>query len=80
MSTNGSAVDAQGPDVLAHIARELVTVDAKLRSQVKRLLMRHKYPPDKRPGAIRLVIEQTESMAPRYAAWGLVQGSSPDPM
>lgn len=83
MSTNESAVDTQGPDVLAQIACELVTVmrpdvktdwtdrddvRAKLRSQVKRLLVKRKYPPDKQPGAIRLVIEQMESMAPLYAA------------
>ena len=27
-----------------------------------------RYPPDKQPEAIRLVIEQMEAMAPRYAA------------
>lgn len=83
VSANESAVDVQGPDVLAEIARELVAVmrrdvktdwtvrddvRAKLRSQVKRLLVKYQYPPDKQSGAIRLVIEQMESMAPRYAA------------
>lgn len=43
-------------------------VRAKLRSSIKRLLVLHKYPPDQQPEAIRLVIEQMESMAPRYAA------------
>ena len=43
-------------------------VRAKLRSSIKRLLLKHKYPPDKQPEAIRLVIEQMESMAPRMAA------------
>jgi type I restriction enzyme R subunit len=80
---NGSAVEIQGEDVLAQIARELVAVmrrdiktdwtvrddvRAKLRSSIKRLLVKHKYPPDKQPKAIRLVIEQMESMAPRMAA------------
>ncbi len=41
-------------------------VRAKLRSSIKRLLVKYKYPPDKQPGAIRLVIEQMEAMAPRY--------------
>jgi type I restriction enzyme, R subunit len=83
VATNGSAVEIQGEDVLAQIARELVAVmrrdiktdwtvrddvRAKLRSSIKRLLVKHKYPPDKQPEAIRLVIEQMESMAPRMAA------------
>ena len=83
VSTNDSAVELQGEDVLAQIARELVAVmrrdvrtdwmvrddvRAKLRSSIKRLLVKYKYPPDKQPGAIRLVMEQMEAMAPRYAA------------
>lgn len=83
VSANGSAVELQGEDVLAQIARELVQVmqrdtktdwlvrddvRAKLRSSIKRLLVKYKYPPDKQPGAIKLVIEQMENMAPRYAA------------
>lgn len=80
VSTNESAVELQGEEVLAQIARDLVrmmrrdaTVDwtvrddvrAKLRSQVRRLLVKYKYPPDKQPAAINLVIEQMESMAAR---------------
>lgn len=83
VSTNESAVDVQGDDVLAQIARELVAVirrdvrtdwtvrddvRAKLRSSIKRLLVKYKYPPDKQPGAIGLVMDQMEAMAPRYAA------------
>jgi type I restriction enzyme R subunit len=83
VATNESAVECQGEDVLAQIARELVAVmrrdlktdwtvrddvRAKLRSQIKRLLVKYHYPPDKQPEAIRLVIEQMEAMAPRYAA------------
>ncbi|MBB5152890.1 type I restriction endonuclease subunit R [Saccharopolyspora phatthalungensis] len=83
VSTNESAVDLQGEDVLAQIARELVgvmkrdvktdwtvrdDVRAKLRSSVKRLLVKYKYPPDKQPEAIKLVIEQMETMALRNAA------------
>jgi type I restriction enzyme R subunit len=76
-------VQFQGEDVLARIARELVgvmqrdiktdwtvrdDVRAKLRSSIERLLVKHKYPPDKQPEAIKLVIEQMEALAPRYAA------------
>ncbi len=42
-------------------------VRAKLRSSIKRLLVKYRYPPDQQPEAIRQVIEQMESMAPRYA-------------
>lgn len=83
VSANESALELQGEDVLAQIARDLVgimqrdvktdwtvrdDVRAKLRSSIKRLLVRYKYPPDKQPEAIRRVIEQMEAMAPHYAA------------
>ena len=82
VALNESAVEEQGEGVLAEIARELVEVmrrdvrtdwtvrddvRAKLRSSIKRLLVKHGYPPDKQPAAIKLVMEQMESMAPRYA-------------
>lgn len=82
VATNESAVDVQGEDTLAQIARELVAimrrdvrtdwtvrddVRAKLRSSIKRLLVKYKYPPDRQPAAIGLVMEQMEAMAPRYA-------------
>jgi type I restriction enzyme R subunit len=82
VAQNESAVQIQGDGVLAQIARELVgvmrrdvrtdwtvrdDVRAKLRSSIKRLLVKYKYPPDKQPGAIKLVMEQMESLAPRYA-------------
>ncbi len=83
VSQNESAVELMGDEVLAKIARQLLAimrrdiktdwtvrddVRAKLRSSIKRLLVLNKYPPDKQPEAIKLVIEQMESMAPRYAA------------
>ncbi|WP_366451767.1 DUF3387 domain-containing protein [Cellulomonas sp.] len=83
VAANESAVDLQGETVLATIARELVTimrrdiktdwtvrddVKAKLRSSIKRLLVKYDYPPDRQPAAIKLVMEQMESMAPRLAA------------
>ena len=85
LATNESALTVQGESVLAQIARELWAilrrdvktdwtvrddVRAKLRSSVKRLLVKYKYPPDQQPEAIRLVIEQLESMAPRMAEEG----------
>ncbi|NMH97989.1 type I restriction endonuclease subunit R [Pseudonocardia acidicola] len=81
VAQNESAVLEQGDDVLAQIARDLVgimrrdvrtdwtvrdDVRAKLRSSIKRLLVKHKYPPDKQPGAIALVLEQMERLAPRF--------------
>ncbi|MET3811760.1 type I restriction enzyme R subunit [Arthrobacter sp. UYEF3] len=83
VASNESAVEVQGEGILADIARELVSVmrrdvrtdwtvrddvRAKLRSSIKRLLVRFGYPPDKQPEAIKLVMEQMESMAPRFAA------------
>jgi type I restriction enzyme R subunit len=81
VAQNESAVLEQGDDVLAQIARDLVgimqrdvrtdwtvrdDVRAKLRSSIKRLLVKHKYPPDKQPDAIALVLEQMERLAPRF--------------
>jgi type I restriction enzyme R subunit len=78
VASNESAVEVQGEGVLADIARELVSVmprdvrtdwtvrldiRAKLRYSIKRLLVRFGYPPDKQPEAIKLVMEQMESMA-----------------
>ncbi|MGB2919748.1 MAG: type I restriction endonuclease subunit R [Mycobacterium sp.] len=82
VAQNESAVEVQGEDVLAQIARDLVgvmqrdtktdwtvrdDVRAKLRSSIKRLLVKYKYPPDKQLAAIKLVIEQMEVLAPGYA-------------
>ncbi|MHA6668212.1 type I restriction endonuclease subunit R [Homoserinimonas sp. A447] len=82
VSQNESAVQMQGEGVLAQIARDLVDVmrrdvrtdwtvrddvKAKLRSSIKRLLVSNGYPPDKQPEAIKLVMEQMEQLAPRYA-------------
>ncbi|TWP36365.1 type I restriction endonuclease subunit R [Leekyejoonella antrihumi] len=82
IATNESAVNVLGDDVLAQIARDLVAtmrrdtrtdwtvredVRAKLRTSIKRLLKKNGYPPDQQPGAIRLVMQQMEAMAPRIA-------------
>jgi type I restriction enzyme, R subunit len=75
---NDSAVQQLGDETLLAIARELevrvrkwATIDwtrkeqvrAKLRSEVKRLLRQHGYPPDQQESAMRLVIEQAERTA-----------------
>ena len=82
VSENQSAREVMGDQVLAGIARDLLAVvrrdtktdwterddvRAKLRASIKRLLVLHRYPPDQQAEAIRLVIEQMESIAPRYA-------------
>ncbi len=61
-------------DLVAVMQRDIRTdwtvredVRARLRSSIRRLLAKYKYPPDKQPEAIKLVMEQMESMAPRYA-------------
>jgi type I restriction enzyme R subunit len=88
VAQNESAVVEQGEAVLAQIARDLVAVmrrdvrtdwtvrddvRAKLRSSIKRLLVKYGYPPDKQPGAVNLVMEQMESIAPRYSEDGVSQ-------
>lgn len=82
VSQNDSAVQIMGDAALADIARELVgvmrkdtrtdwrvraDVKAKLRTSVRRLLRKHKYPPDKQPEAVKRVIEQMEELAPEYS-------------
>ncbi len=76
--TNASAVTELGDDTLRQIAHELVEivrrdaktdwnvkeqVRAKLRATIKRLLLRHGYPPDQEPGATQLVLAQAELIA-----------------
>lgn len=78
----GSAREVLDDEHLAAIARDLVTevqrnlrkdwisrepVRARLRSTIKRLLARHKYPPKHAPEAIELVIKQMEAFAQEWA-------------
>lgn len=75
---NDSAVMELGDETLKKIARELVTtikksatidwtlkesVRARMRSRIKRLLTKYKYPPDKQESAVKLIIEQAEHLA-----------------
>ncbi|MET7298168.1 type I restriction endonuclease subunit R [Embleya sp. NPDC005575] len=78
----GSARDLMSDEILAGIARDLVTqirqqlkpdwisrepVRAKLRTTIKRLLARRGYPPEDAPNAIELVLEQMEHFANKWA-------------
>ena len=82
MATNGSDGEVLEDDVLAQIARDLVStlrrdaktdwtvrddVRAKLRRSIKTLLRKHKYPPEQRNEAVVLVLEQMERFAPRWS-------------
>jgi type I restriction enzyme R subunit len=76
--TNASAVLELGDATLKQIAHELVDavrkdaktdwnvkeqVRAKLRSAIRRLLLKYGYPPDEEPAATQLVLEQAETFA-----------------
>lgn len=80
---NDSAILQLGDDTLKKIAHELVSVvrnntsvdwdkreqvRALLRSRVRRLLTKYRYPPDKQESAIRLVMQQAELFATELAA------------
>ncbi|CAM3024431.1 MULTISPECIES: type I restriction endonuclease subunit R [Dermacoccus] len=82
VAENEAAVDVMGDDVLAQIARDLVAamrrdtridwtvredVRAKLRTTIRRLLRKYGYPPDEQPEAIVRVMQQMETLAPKYA-------------
>ena len=75
---NDSAIMEMGDETLKTIAHELVdtirrsaTIDwtlkesvrARMRSRIKRLLAKYKYPPDKQEEAVKLIIEQAEHLA-----------------
>lgn len=78
MLTNESARLAMQDETLRTIAHELTVivrndaktdwqlkeqVRAKLRTRIKRLLLKHGYPPDQEPTATELIIKQAEAMA-----------------
>ncbi|MFF4547429.1 type I restriction endonuclease subunit R [Streptomyces sp. NPDC001406] len=86
VADHGSARELMGDEVLAVIARDLVAevqkklkpdwiarepVRAGLRSAIKRLLARHKYPPDQRPEAVELVLKQMEHFANEWSTTGV---------
>ena len=82
LANNQSAHDLMGDEVLMQMARELAeklrgnlsidwqykeNVRAKLRTMIKALLKRYKYPPDQEPAAIALVLQQTEMISEEWA-------------
>jgi type I restriction enzyme R subunit len=83
LATNESARIAMQDETPREIAHELTaivrndaktdwqvkeTVRAKLRTRIKRLLLKYGYPPDKEPLATELIIQQAEQMAEADAA------------
>ncbi len=77
ISSNESAKEFYENDILKQIAKELTisiksnikvdwdireSVRAQMRITIKRLLRKYKYPPDKQPTAVELIIEQAEKM------------------
>lgn len=59
MTTRSRGLDAR------NVPAGQTTSRTKLRSSIERFLVKNKYPPDKQPGAIALVLEQMERLAPR---------------
>ena len=83
ITQNGSAVLELGDEVLRELTHKLVetvtkkarldwtkreAVRAEMRTAVKRLLRRYRYPPDRQEAAVSLVIEQAELFAQERAA------------
>jgi type I restriction enzyme R subunit len=86
VADHGTAQELMGDEVLASIARDLVAevqkklkpdwiarepVRAGLRSAIKRLLARHKYPPDRRQEAVDPVLKQMEHFANEWSTTGV---------
>lgn len=82
LADNGSAQELMGDKILMSMAKELaqrlrdnLTVDwqykenvrARLRTMVKTLLKRYKYPPDKQATATELVLAQAEQLSEEWA-------------
>ena len=83
LAQNQSAVEVMGDDQLRTIAQELLnslksnaSVDwqhrqsarAKMRVLVKRILRKHRYPPDLQDAAVQTVLQQAEVLTERWAA------------
>ena len=82
LANNQSAHDLMGDQVLMKMARELAeklrgnlsidwqykeNVRARLRTMIKALLKRYKYPPDQEVAAIELVLQQTEMISEEWS-------------
>jgi type I restriction enzyme R subunit len=83
LETNEASVRDLGNEMLKKIAVELTenlrknvsvdwsvreTVRAKLRLMVRRILRKHKYPPDREARAIELVLQQAETLSEAWVA------------
>lgn len=86
LADHANVREVMGDETLAEIAHDLVrsirrsvTIDwtqkeavrARLRAQVRRLLRRHGYPPDKQPAAVETVLSQAEALC---RDWGEKNG------
>lgn len=82
LANNASAKEAMGDAILTEMARGLaqklrqnITIDwqhkenvrARLRTMIKALLKRYKYPPDQEAAAVELVLRQTEVISEEWA-------------
>jgi len=82
LANNQSAQELMGDEILIKMARELAqklrgnlsidwqykeNVRAKLRTMIKALLKRYKYPPDQEVAAIELVLQQTEMISEEWS-------------
>jgi type I restriction enzyme R subunit len=82
LANNQSAQELMGDEVLMKMARELAAklrgnlsidwqykenVRARLRTMIKALLKRYKYPPDQEAAAIELVLLQTEMISEEWS-------------
>ena len=82
LANNQSAQDLMGDEVLMKMARELAeklrgnlsidwqykeNVRARLRTMIKALLKRYRYPPDQEAAAIELVLQQTEMISEEWS-------------
>lgn len=78
LASNDSAAKVMADETMQKIAHELAeivrrdaktdwnvkeTVRAKMRTRIKRLLLKHGYPPDQEPTATDLILQQAEVMA-----------------
>jgi type I restriction enzyme R subunit len=83
LGANDSAVQVMGTPILCELARELVksirssvTIDwmhkesvrAEIRTRIRRLLRRYKYPPDRQEKAIDTVLKQAELLCNEWAS------------
>ena len=88
LANNQSAQELMGDEVLMKMARELAeklrgnlsidwqykeNVRARLRTMIKALLKRYKYPPDQEAAAIELVLQQTEMISEEWSREDLGQ-------